>query len=59
MDQLLYTIAQSCRMVAIGRTKLYAEGRQVRVALPPEPETDFNDVLMADVSAPAEARRVA
>jgi excisionase family DNA binding protein len=23
MDQLLYTIAQSCRMAAIGRTKFY------------------------------------
>jgi hypothetical protein len=37
-----------------------AEGRRVRIALPPEPGTDFNDVLMAAAaSATREARRVA
>jgi hypothetical protein len=34
-----------------------AEGRQVRVAIPPEPDTDFADVLAA--SAAAESRNVA
>jgi putative DNA primase/helicase len=36
-----------------------AEGRRVRIALPPEPGTDFADMLLADVSATAEVRHVA
>jgi putative DNA primase/helicase len=36
-----------------------AEGRRVRMALPPEPDTDFADVLAAEVSATTEARHVA
>jgi hypothetical protein len=36
-----------------------AEGRRVRIAIPPEPDTDFADVLVADASAAAEARHVA
>ena len=31
-----------------------AEGRRVRIALPPEPDSDFNDVLLGH--APAEVR---
>jgi hypothetical protein len=36
-----------------------AEGRHVRIALPPEPCTDFADMLLADVSSTAEVRNVA
>jgi predicted DNA-binding transcriptional regulator AlpA len=36
-----------------------AEGRRVRIALPPEPDTDFADLLVADASAAEEARHVA
>jgi putative DNA primase/helicase len=36
-----------------------AEGRRVRVAIPPEPDTDFNDVLTAAGYAKAEVRHVA
>ena len=35
------------------------EGRRVRVAIPPEPDTDFNDVLTAAGYAKAEVRHVA
>jgi putative DNA primase/helicase len=36
-----------------------AEGRRVRIALPPAPGTDFADILAADMSLTAEARHVA
>jgi putative DNA primase/helicase len=36
-----------------------AEGRRVRIALPPQPGSDFADVLAADTSAAAEVRYVA
>jgi putative DNA primase/helicase len=36
-----------------------AEGRRVRIALPPEPGTDFADMPLADVSPTAEVRHVA
>jgi putative DNA primase/helicase len=36
-----------------------AEGRHVRIVLPPEPGTDFADMLLADVSSTAEVRHVA
>jgi hypothetical protein len=37
-----------------------AEGRRVRIAIPPEPGTDFNDVLTSQAAANIkEARRVA
>jgi putative DNA primase/helicase len=36
-----------------------AEDRRVRIAMPPEPDTDFADVLAADAAAAAEARHVA
>jgi putative DNA primase/helicase len=36
------------------------EGRRVRIAMPPQPETDFNDLLCADATATtAEERHVA
>jgi phage/plasmid primase-like uncharacterized protein len=36
-----------------------AEGRRVRIALPPEPGTDFNDVLLGRDHARIEVRDVA
>jgi len=36
-----------------------AEGRRVRIALPPEPETDFNDVLVGRAPAVGDASDVA
>ena len=35
------------------------EGRRVRIAIPPEPDTDFNDVLTTAGYAKAEVRDVA
>jgi hypothetical protein len=39
--------------------RLLAEGRQVRVALPPEPDTDLNDLLMASPFMSRGAQHVA
>jgi phage/plasmid primase-like uncharacterized protein len=31
----------------------HTEGRRVRIALPPKPNTDFNDILRAELAAGA------
>jgi hypothetical protein len=36
-----------------------ADGRRAQIAVPPEPGTYFADMLLADVSAAADARNVA
>jgi phage/plasmid primase-like uncharacterized protein len=45
------------RAARLAAARWLAEGRRVRIAIPPEPGTDFNDVLMGD--AYAEVRHVA